>query len=284
SERFGAYRYAGIRHGADEPVQVRLQVPVGAARLVVRIFRWHGTPALRLKRAPVLRSANVEAPASRAVSERIRAPVLRSANVEAPAWRAVSERIRAIEALPPQGAGPTLDALLAEHGDTPAVLSAALDVLHRLGDLTRLETVAGRVWNLPGKAMPGRLRAKASHMLSMIRELDTHWLPDPGGCPPMASRVMPRETGGLRVAHLFKTTIPHENTGGAIRCMNIVRFQKRLGMEPLVVTPLGYPERNANGQAWEREEIDGIPYFRLNGISREQARGIPVTVQLDFTA
>src|SRR5690606_21249067 len=127
-----------------------------------------------------------------------------------------------------------------------------------------------------------KLHTKARHALAQVRELDTNWLPTAG----LAATVTnpPAEGSGLRVAHLFKTTVPVENTGGAIRCLNIVNFQRKIGMLPMVVTPLGYPDAGGTGRPWERETIDGVPYFRLNGVGRQVLRSVTCTTQLEYTA
>jgi glycosyltransferase involved in cell wall biosynthesis len=195
---------------------------------------------------------------------------------------AMAADLQALEESSPEAARLTLDQLLALHADDQAVMVAAMDAFRRLGDVGRLEAIASRAASVQGAAA-GKLRLKAKHMLALVRELDTHWLPDVGGIE--AAPARPRSAdAGLRVAHLFKTTVPYENTGGAIRCMNIVKFQQRIGMAPIVVSPLGYPGRGGSGAPWEREDVEGIPHFRLNGLSRDDVRSVPVTRQLDFTA
>ena len=171
--------------------------------------------------------------------------------------------------------------LLDAHPVNPDVLSGALDVLRRLGDATAMRSVARRALDL--HKPPGKLRFKARHVLAALQEQDPAWTIDVPGA--WRGQARARADGApLRVAHLFKTSVPYENTGGAIRCLNMVKFQKQAGMEPIVVTPFGYPARNTSGQPWEMEEIEGVPHYRLNGISREDLRTIPSTRQLEYTA
>jgi len=173
------------------------------------------------------------------------------------------------------------DAYMRRHGTDSGVLTHVLDAYRRYGELEKLEAVARKALALRGTTL-AKLHTKARHALALIQELDIHWLPDSGLAASLPNS--PSGSPGLRIAHLFKTTVPVENTGGAIRCLNIVNFQQRIGMKPLVVTPLGYPDTGGSGQQWEWELIDGIPYFRLNGVGRQALRGVTSTTQLQFTA
>ena len=156
-----------------------------------------------------------------------------------------------------------------------------LDAFRRLGELDAIETVAHQALTTSGAAT-AKLRLKARVALGQLQELDVHWLPAVGMVPSV--RAVPGGEGPLRVVHLFKTTVPAENTGGAIRCMNIVNFQRKAGMRPLVITPRGYPARGGSGAPWEKELIDDVPYFRLNCVGSDELRMVPSPVQLDFTA
>ena len=181
----------------------------------------------------------------------------------------------------PDAARVMMERLLEQYPEDPAVLGSAVDVYRRLGEASVLEAVASRALSLPGAG--GKLRHKARHVLASLQEQDPHWSIQVPGIWQGQNRRSTNDRP-LRVAHLFKTSIPYENSGGAIRCMNIVKFQKQIGMDPLVVTPLAYPEMNITGEPWEREEIEGVPHFRLNGVSRDDLRTIPSTRQLEYSA
>ncbi|WP_146908295.1 glycosyltransferase family 4 protein [Arenimonas daejeonensis] len=202
--------------------------------------------------------------------------------IESAITPAMAGDLALLEDASPEAGRFALQRLLELHGDDHGVMMAAMDSFRRLGDVDRLEAMAARGVSVQGAAA-GKLRMKSKHMLALVRELDTNWLPDVGGIPPLAPAPRPA-SAGLRVAHLFKTTLPHENSGGAIRCLNIVKHQQRIGMRPIAITPLGYPERGLSGAPWERDDVEGIPHFRLNGLSRADVRSVPVTRQLDFTA
>lgn len=167
------------------------------------------------------------------------------------------------------------------HGQDPRIMTHLIDVYRRFGELGKMESVARRAVAASGTGL-AKLHNKARHALALLQELDPRWLPTSGLGAPATSP--PANDANLRVAHLFKTTVPMENTGGAIRCLNIVNFQRKLGMQPLVVTPLGYPDVGGTGQPWEQSVVDGVPYFRLNGVGKQALRGVTSTTQLEFTA
>ena len=186
-----------------------------------------------------------------------------------------------VEEVSPEAARVLAGKLLEQFPEDSTVLSGAIDVYRRLGDASQMRAVGARVLGLPKSG--GKLKHKARHILASLEEQDPNWsIQIPGE---WEGQSYVREEGGpLRVAHLFKTSLPHENTGGAIRCMNMVKFQKQMGLEPMVVTPLGYPSANVGGELWECEEVEGVPHYRLNGIHRDDLRTIPSTRQLEYTS
>lgn len=122
-----------------------------------------------------------------------------------------------------------------------------------------------------------------THLMSEeLRELDCSWAP---------VQRMSRGSGKVReraarlsVGHLFKTTLPYENSGGAIRCLNIVKFQKRLGFDPVVVSPLGFPRRSYTGQIVDCEEICGVPHFRICSVEPKDLKNVSLVLQAKSTA
>lgn len=95
-------------------------------------------------------------------------------------------------------------------------------------------------------------------MAGTLRELDTRWLPAVPG------RSRPAPSGpAARVCHLFKVSCPFESSGGAVRNLNTVKFQKAAGLDPYVVTPLAYPASHGVERFDEEEEVDGVLHVRL---------------------
>jgi glycosyltransferase involved in cell wall biosynthesis len=102
-------------------------------------------------------------------------------------------------------------------------------------------------------------------------ELDRAWLPELAH----SSKTLPIKAtnGRLTVAHLHKTAYPYENTGGAIRCLNTALSQQRMGIDPYIVTPIGYPRSAGVEGAKNHEVIEGIEHFRI-GANTDGLRGI----------
>jgi hypothetical protein len=111
-----------------------------------------------------------------------------------------------MEELDPQAARTLAEKLPGSSTTDAAILSPMMDLYRRLGDASRLEALAREALELP-KA-DGKLRHKARHILASLQEQDPNWsihIPgDWSGCRPEVTD----RTGGLRVAHLFKTTVP----------------------------------------------------------------------------
>ncbi|MFA9429685.1 glycosyltransferase family 4 protein [Egicoccus sp. AB-alg2] len=71
-------------------------------------------------------------------------------------------------------------------------------------------------------------------------------------------------TGGVkgRVLHIVGKSLPYALAGYSVRTHNIVRAQRRAGLDPVAVTQFGFPVEGASGDV---DTIDGIAYHRLTG-------------------
>ncbi|WP_160810378.1 glycosyltransferase family 4 protein [Nitrosomonas sp. HPC101] len=110
-------------------------------------------------------------------------------------------------------------------------------------------------------------------------ELDRTWLPKLIYRDPTIQ--VPR-TNKLTIAHLHKTAYPYENTGGAIRCLNTVLSQKRIGIDPYIVTPIGYPRSAGILNAKNYEIIEGVEHFRI-GADTDGLRSISFPDRISYS-
>jgi glycosyltransferase involved in cell wall biosynthesis len=101
-----------------------------------------------------------------------------------------------------------------------------------------------------------KLKGKIQEMI----ELDPAWLPEQINT---GKKLPIKSTDRLTVAHLHKTAYPYENTGGAIRCLNTVLSQQRIGINSYIITPIGYPRTAGFESARNHEVISGIEHFRI---------------------
>lgn len=86
-----------------------------------------------------------------------------------------------------------------------------------------------------------------------LQAVDLRWLPElPGG--PEAPPPCPSN----RIIHLFKVIYPFESTGGAIRNLNTVKYQKEIGLDPYVITPINYPRNVGLGEFPLEHEVAGV--------------------------
>ncbi|MFV8826375.1 glycosyltransferase family 4 protein [Alkalihalobacterium sp. APHAB7] len=67
-----------------------------------------------------------------------------------------------------------------------------------------------------------------------------------------------------KILHVLNKSLPTVN-GYTIRSKEIVNHQKNIGLQPVVVTKLGWPLGKENPKEIEMETIDDVSYYRLNG-------------------
>lgn len=114
----------------------------------------------------------------------------------------------------------------------------------------------------------------------LLRELEEGWVPE----LPVSSVKLPspRSCTKLKICHLHKVAYPYENSGGAIRNLNIVRYQKAAGMDPYVVLPLFYPFDGQGGHGFSMRLESDIPYFEFAW--SKPASGLPPDRILEYNA
>jgi glycosyltransferase involved in cell wall biosynthesis len=123
-------------------------------------------------------------------------------------------------------------------------------------------------------------RKQLSGAIQEMVELDRTWLPELA----YSGKTLPiKANGRLTVAHLHKTAYPYENTGGAIRCLNTVLSQQRIGIDPYIITPVGYPRSAGIEDAKNHEVIEGIEHFRI-GANTDGLRGISLPDRTRYSA
>ncbi len=152
-----------------------------------------------------------------------------------------------------------------------------LELIAPLPAVPRVQRVRGRVRWRAGDWVAARdeLAAAAAadprpttlRMLDRIhqdlRAVTPGWLPD---IPSPAARgivaAMGRTTPG-RAVHLINNSLPHLQTGYTVRAQRIALAQRDHGIDPVMVTKLGFPWRQGIGDAPQRAEVDGVPYLHV---------------------
>ena len=121
-------------------------------------------------------------------------------------------------------------------------LVAPLMATRRLRALTDSVTLAQRQRELEGR----------------LQETEPGWLPRISG-PRKA--IEPRTQNV--VMHLLKASLPERQSGYTIRSRETLHAQRAAGLEPFVVTPVGYPPAHDGVTVTDLELVDDIPHHRL---------------------
>ncbi|RCK69139.1 glycosyltransferase WbuB [Desertihabitans brevis] len=142
---------------------------------------------------------------------------------------------------------------LVSAGAVPPVTEARL--LRAEGHLEQALAVARR----GGPGTPALVAELTGELgaLSPDRRLGTARTPGPPWPRPGGSAAP------LRVLHLVSNALPEVQAGYTLRTAGIVAAQRELGLQPHVVTRLGFPVDTGRVLAADRVEIGGVPHHRL---------------------
>jgi glycosyltransferase involved in cell wall biosynthesis len=149
-----------------------------------------------------------------------------------------------------------VDELLERNPMSARALRLKRDVHVRRGDLTdgvrtlrRLRTAD----NDPAWQVPQR------HLLGRLIETDPRWAPRiPGRSRPIEPR------SDTAIMHLLKESLPYQQNGFTMRSRYTLLAQRDAGLDPFVVTSLGFPRKDGVTDAPPVELVDGIPHHRLD--------------------
>lgn len=109
--------------------------------------------------------------------------------------------------------------------------------------------------------VPGRRGVELRRRLAGETEVLRHELLDEELTRPPAPRAA--ASAVRRVLHVVSNALPEVQAGYTIRTHGIVTAQAAGGLEPHVVTRLGFPVDSGHLGAAARVEVDGVPYHRL---------------------
>ena len=142
---------------------------------------------------------------------------------------------------------------------------------HRDGDIDNLLLARARLAGILGTP---QARLQLRHTQGVQRELQPDWWPTVPGPPEELEGSQ-----GNRICHLMKVSLPFENTGGAVRNLRTVRSQKEAGLDPYVVTPLGYPRTFDQAPDGLKTIVGGVPHYHLN-VGEADVRSIPPDISI----
>jgi glycosyltransferase involved in cell wall biosynthesis len=119
------------------------------------------------------------------------------------------------------------------------------------GDARAAADAAGAGTDRDSRRTLARLRGE-------LALLDGGWSDRAAAAPP--TPITPRPDA---VLHLATNSLPHTRSGYAVRTQEIVRAQRDAGLDPLVVTRLGYPVSIGVLTGAAEDVVDGVTYRRL---------------------
>jgi glycosyltransferase involved in cell wall biosynthesis len=152
--------------------------------------------------------------------------------------------------------------------DAVAMLDATFAARPRLGLLKRKAALLGRLGELTaerevlaelerrGDPTAGARRRMVEGRLT---ETDPTWLPVVPGTPARLERASPR-----RILHVVKSSAPERASGFTIRTMHDLHAQQSVGLEPVVVSEIGWPRVVGVIEVAPRIQVEGIDHYRLD--------------------
>jgi glycosyltransferase involved in cell wall biosynthesis len=149
-----------------------------------------------------------------------------------------------------------VESVLARHPDSLKALNLKKDIHTRRGDVSDVVATYRRMRQVqddPAIAFYER------QWLGRLIETDPRWLPRIVG--PTRS-VEPRDD--RTVMHLLKESVPYLQNGFTMRSRYTLLSQKAAGLDPFVVTSLGFPRKDGVERFPSTDILDGITHHRLD--------------------
>ena len=151
------------------------------------------------------------------------------------------------------------------------LLTRKADLLARAGAFT----AARDVWQELAAAGDATAANKARLLEGRLTETDPAWLPVAPGDPEKLVPVSPR-----RILHIAKSAAPERWSGFTIRTLQNLRAQRAAGLEPIVVTKIGWPREAGVTDVPASVTFEGIEHHYLDRGPRYSPGSLPVDVAL----
>ncbi|MEX1134442.1 MAG: glycosyltransferase, partial [Acidimicrobiia bacterium] len=156
-----------------------------------------------------------------------------------------------------------------------SIASLKREIYMKLGELHRALGEANRLRTLePSKAR----NDSARRLLGRIIETDVRWLPD----TPQIDYTP--GSNGRRILHLLKECTPYSETGFTMRSRMTLSSQKLAGLDPQVITSLGFPRNKGISDFPDNQLIEGILHHHLDLGPGVDTRAIPFDAAITESA
>lgn len=157
----------------------------------------------------------------------------------------------------------------------PGLLRRRARILGAAGELT----AARGAWEELGDLGDDTDRRQARMIAGRLTETDPAWLPSVAGAPVQLTPASRR-----RVLHIVKSSVPERWSGFTIRTLHNLRAQREAGLEPLVVTEIGWPREAGVTEVAPVVVFDGFEHHRLDRGPEYRPSRIPNDIRLRDTA
>lgn len=148
-----------------------------------------------------------------------------------------------------------MERLLREHPTSVRVLRLGRRMSERSGDLREQAAMLHRIHELDDNVAN---RLSERRVLGRLNELTPGWLPRIPGRQPVTP------AGDDVILHLNKESSPYLTTGFTMRSRYNLIAAKEAGLQPVVVTALGFPRLLGVTDFPRMEMVDDIPHYRLD--------------------
>lgn len=137
----------------------------------------------------------------------------------------------------------------------PALVRRRAQVLESAGELTAARAAYQELLDAGDATLEGKVR----WISGRLAEMDTDWLPRTSGAPETVEPVSRR-----RVLHIAKSSAPERWSGFTIRTLHNLRAQRDAGLDPVVVTEIGWPRVAGITEIEPVVVHDGFEHHRLD--------------------
>lgn len=151
------------------------------------------------------------------------------------------------------------------------LLGRQADLLTRAGEFT----AARDTWRELAARGDATAASKVRLLEGRLRETDPAWLPVAPGAPERLAPVSRR-----RILHIAKSAAPERWSGFTIRTLQNLRAQRAAGLEPMVVTKIGWPREAGVTNVPASATFEGIEQHYLDRGPGYAPRSLPVDVPL----
>ncbi|MBB5788445.1 glycosyltransferase family 4 protein [Jiangella mangrovi] len=111
-------------------------------------------------------------------------------------------------------------------------------------------------------------QSQLRNVVGRIRETEPDWL------PAVPTSSAPADPVRGRVVHLLKAAMPYRQSGYTMRSQYIVDSQRAAGLDPVVITALGFPG-DSDTTVPDVEVIAGSPHHHLGNATKRLLKGPP---------